>query len=512
MYIEPNSTIKICKNVPLDNTYKNTLYFANKLSQENFFTSKTKHNLAKQSYQRVVKGKMRVEIKSEDLYDCNYLCFQNTSFGLKWFYCFITDVEYVNNETSEITFEIDVMQTYFFDTTLKECFVEREHSATDNIGDNILPEPVDVGEYIFNDYTPLDHTIRDFYIVVAIVDVKGGSQGELYDGIYSGAELWVFKNKDVQGVDKFLDGYSEKPESVISIYMVPKILISGNIPDGGMKLPYGEGAAGANYDLQPINGTELLDGYTPRNKKLYTYPYHFLSIDNASGSSLCLRYEFFNNLTPSLMLRGCITQPVSIVLYLRNYKNFNTLTGEYIEEIHTESLSLTSYPVCSWNNDSFTQFLGKEGFPLIVKNLASMGVGNEIGAITNTLTSVYKASVSADVMRGSLNNGNVNCANNRQQFYTARCSVNKHYAKAIDDYFTMFGYTCKRVKVPGITNRSRWNYVKTKNCCVQSNAPVDDVKKICEIYDAGITFWITNVSDFEVGNYNFDNTPTGSGV
>ena len=512
MYIEPNSTIKICKNVPLDNTYKNTLYFANKLTQENFFTSKTKHNLAKQSYQRVVKGKMRVEIKSEDLYDCNYLCFQNTSFGLKWFYCFITDVEYVNNETSEITFEIDVMQTYFFDTTLKECFVEREHSATDNIGDNILPEPVDIGEYIYNDYTPLDLTIREFYTVVAVVDVKGGSQGEIYDRIYSGAELWAFNNNDVQGIDLFLDKYVEKPESIVSIYVVPKILLTTEVADGGTKLPYGAGGGGANYNLSPINGTEVLDGYTPRNKKLYTYPYNFLCVDNASGSSLCLRYEFFQNLTPTLRLRGCITQPVSITLTPQNYKNFKTVTGEYNDDIYTESVSLTSYPTCSWNNDSFMQFLGKEGFPLIVKNLASMSTGNEIGAITNTLTSVYKASVSADVMRGSLNNGGVNCANGTQQFYMSRCSVNKHYAKVIDDYFTMFGYTCKRVKVPGITNRSRWNYIKTKNCCVQSNAPVDDVNKICEIYDNGITFWMTSVSDFEVGNYNFANTPTGSGV
>lgn len=59
---------------------------------------------------------MRVEKKAEDLYDCNYLAFQNTSFGSKWFYAFITSVEYVNNITSEITFEIDVLQTYFLTT------------------------------------------------------------------------------------------------------------------------------------------------------------------------------------------------------------------------------------------------------------------------------------------------------------------------------------------------------------------------------------------------------------
>ena len=66
--------------------------------------------------------------------------FQNTSFGIKWFYAFITNVEYINNETSEITIEIDVMQTWHFDYTVNQCFVEREMAATDDIGGNLVPE------------------------------------------------------------------------------------------------------------------------------------------------------------------------------------------------------------------------------------------------------------------------------------------------------------------------------------------------------------------------------------
>lgn len=48
-----------------------------------------------------------VGINAENLYDCNYIMFQNASFGTKWFYAFITSVAYENNETSRITMEID---------------------------------------------------------------------------------------------------------------------------------------------------------------------------------------------------------------------------------------------------------------------------------------------------------------------------------------------------------------------------------------------------------------------
>ena len=159
MYIEPNSVIKIYNNIPLDNTYEHTIFFKNLSEQNAYFhpidAPKAKYVLSAQSYQRVVKGSMRVEKKAEDLYDCNYLAFQNTSFGSKWFYAFITSVEYVNNITSEITFEIDVLQTYFFNYTMKKCFVEREHSTTDVIGENILPEPLATGEYVYDKYEPL---------------------------------------------------------------------------------------------------------------------------------------------------------------------------------------------------------------------------------------------------------------------------------------------------------------------------------------------------------------------
>ena len=148
MYIEPNSKIRIMHNVPLDNTYNHTVLFANLEAQQAYFSSigVVKHTLDSQSYQRVVKGKMRIEIKAEDLYDCNYLSFQNTNFGNKWFYAFITSVEYVNNITSEIEFELDEWQTYQFDITVGQCFVEREHVTNDAIGANTIAEPVDCPE------------------------------------------------------------------------------------------------------------------------------------------------------------------------------------------------------------------------------------------------------------------------------------------------------------------------------------------------------------------------------
>ena len=170
MLIEPSTNIRLLKNVPLDNTYRHTFYFmANaegKTSQINTFMSYTKYNLTNQMYQRVNKGVARVALKAEDIYDCNYMMFQNTNFGNKWFFAFITSVEYVNNTVSEIAFEIDVMQTWYFDYELKECFVEREHSVTDEVGDSLTDEPVELGSIVCSSILTTD-LFNDYMAVVA---------------------------------------------------------------------------------------------------------------------------------------------------------------------------------------------------------------------------------------------------------------------------------------------------------------------------------------------------------
>ena len=115
MYIQPNSTIRLLTGIPLDNTYAHTIYFANKNAQAEYFASKTKTGCTfnAQTYQRVNKGTMRLQVLADDIYDCNYLMFKNTSYGDRWFYAFITSIEYVSNIVSEISYEIDVMQTWF---------------------------------------------------------------------------------------------------------------------------------------------------------------------------------------------------------------------------------------------------------------------------------------------------------------------------------------------------------------------------------------------------------------
>lgn len=558
MYIEPSTNIKLLHNVPLDTTYDHTIYFEDGLSQYNYFSNLTKYDLASYSYQRVRRGYARVGIVADNLYDCNYMMFRNINFGQKWFYAFIKSVEYINNECSEIQFEIDVMQTWLFDFTLDQCFIERNHTVTDVPGQNITPEPVECGEYVLNGEYSHPADIDELCVVVGTIDTDGNTvSGKNYGGIYGGLSLRAFYYDDTQGINDYLATFVQKMDNVVTIYTMPVAFLPGADLTGGYDIP---DISGVNLrkivELEPIKAGDQIDHHLPKNNKLYTYPYNYLHVDNASGESLSLRYEFFDGNTPRLKIYGSITQPVKAVCYPAGYKNVPKVEIQGGEKeygaLNTESLSLTNYPLCSWNVDSFQAWIAQNALPIatsligtaigagamfipgIGAGIAGAGVAtstalapqylhsnipmsgggsgveplvqqNAINNITGLLTQGYKASIAADVMKGSINTGNVNCSSRRQDFWVGRMSITQQYAEMIDDFFTRYGYAIHAIGVPNISSRPHWNYIKTVGCTVSGSVPCDDMRKICQIFDGGITFW---KNGNEIGNYSLDNSPS----
>lgn len=528
MYIEPNTNIKILKDCPLDTTYDHTIYFDNKTAQTTYFTGLTKYNLVNYTYQRVRKGVARVGIKADNLYDCNYMMFQNTNYGNKWFYAFIKSVEYVNNETSEITFEIDVMQTWMFNYTVDMCFVEREHAVTDGFT-NIQPEPVSLGEPVFNatpspsgdkTYSGLTPVIdlSELCVIFNTIDVTNLGQGRFYDGVYGAGNLTAFLQSDIEGINTFLNSYAQKTDNIIAVYMCPRWIISETVTAGGTVLTDTQISKHLDITFALQSTLESVGGYVPKNKKLFTYPFNYMVVTNGAGQSMSLRYEYFTGGRPALRINGCITQPVQMLLRPKNYKGS--------DECFTENLTVTDFPMCSWAIDGYQAFIAQTAIPTGVSLLGNIaggglvagltgGVGAAVamgstagGAISNIgslLSQGYKAAVGNDVSKGSYSSSNANVSQKTNQFYWGRMSCNASYAEVIDGFFNRYGYATNRVKHPNTHSRPHWNYVKTQGCTLTGSVPADDMKKLCSIYDAGVTFW---KNGSEIGNYSLDNRPS----
>lgn len=534
MVIAPNSTILLYSALPIDSSYDNTLYFETLSAQTAFFTSPNnqwfKRKFELNTYQRVNSGVFEAKCLADDIYDVNYMAFQNTNYGNKWFYAFIDTIEYVNNGNTRITYTIDVIQSYFFDADLEYCFVEREHSASDVIGEHILPEPLSCGEYVFTDYSPVTE-LRDSAIICATVDVINNTvNGNRYDRIYGGLTLTAFKNDSsgASALNTFIKSFVDagRPDAVQQIYVVPLMTVqldSEHPLENNTTLGGTDTGTFKNKAFTSANNLTNIDGYYPvKNKKLFTYPFNYFHVDDGDGNGLALRYEFFDSVTPRLQISCGVSLPIQACCYPLGYKGL-PYSGSGIGENYpllTEKLTLASYPLCSWNYDTYQAWIAQNAIPMVLGAMAtpySIGIAsqypqgyigaNKLGGVAGILTTVYKASILADTCRGNIESGNNNFTMNRMTFNTARCHITAEQAESFDMFFTKYGYACNKVKVPNRSARPKWNYVKTNGCEIRGSCPAESIKKICEIYDNGITFW-KNAS--EVGRYYLDNSPTAN--
>lgn len=499
MYIAPNSTVMVLRGVRLDSSYQNTIHFNSSTEQSSFFSSKVKYTFSGCTYLRK-ENVIRVDTIADNLYDCNYLMFQNTSYGNKWFYAFILNVAYVNNQTAEITYQIDVMQTWHFDYQVLPSFVEREHVAGDKPGDNLVPDNLELGEYIVDDFDGTGHLGRYSIVVAATFneDYDNVAGGE-YSNIYSGLYYNVFDSGTE--VNDFLEGAGAKVDGVVSIFIMPSDFVSG----------VGDSPTTYEVTKQKLDSGPI-DGYTPRNNKLYTHPYNFLYCTNLNGTSAVFPYEYFSTDDCQFMLAGDMSCNPQVLLVPLNYKGVPTN--------YNEKMGLEGFPQCSYNTDTFKVWLSQTaatlGLGLIsdsatavagaVTGNVPMAVGG-VSGIANTLASVYQHAIMPRQARGGQSNSTM-VAMRLKDFAFMHMHIQAEFARIIDDYWDMYGYPVHEVKVPNISTRPHWNYVKTQSVSIVGDVPADDLVQIKSCYNNGITFWRNGN---EVGNYSLDNRVSRQG-
>ena len=505
MTIEPQTNIKLLANVPLDNTYKDTLTFGSLGAQSSYFSGKAKYSFSACRYQRET-GQMYVECNAEDVFDCNYVMFQNANFGSKWFYAFITRIDYLNPKTTAITFEIDVMQTWYYEYTVKECFVEREHVADDSIGANTVPENIEHGPYITTASTSI--TSSDWWVVglySGFVDgqgliaggIRGGTLFPLWFAQWSGLNTGTY-NEIISINQAFAK--AGKADAIIGYAMVPSEFCSLD-----------EGVRRQTIDCAP----RTLE-YTPRNNKLYTFPYTALSIV-CPGQSVNLRYELFNDPNePTMQIVGGFGFNPSVMCRPVDYAGISAAV-EY-------TLTIKDWPLLPWTKNYYENWIAQNKANIAVSTVgnvvkiggglvaaigsggvaAAAGLGaaaSGLSGIISTVQEVYQHSITPDRMEGSAAAGDIMSTAGNNGFYTYCRTIQPEYARIIDDYFDMYGYAVNRVKVPDRSSRPSWNYVKTQNAVITGSCPVDDMAKIRSIFDRGVTFWH---GDY-VGDYSRSN-------
>lgn len=526
-------------SVPLENDYIHTLFFDSAAKQSSYFIGRTFKSYTNFSYQRKDKV-IRIPDHYDILIGCNYVMYKNKAHSDKWYYAFITNMEYINDDRTDITIETDVMQTWLFDYDVKASFVEREHVDFDAAGYHTVPERVELGEYICNRHTKAGYCDeRTMVIVVGATKTSEGEnvKGDLYDNIYSGVKYYTFANNNdgASQLGNFLAAYADAGavDAITCMFLLP--LKATNLKDNH------EVTAGNIIDTQYINGSDAgssintmvdmttgkLDGYEPKNKKLLTYPYRYLLVSNNSGCAVPFQYELFrkseNGITtgidPKFKIESCLCPGGSIRMIPLNYKG--------AERNDEEGINMGKFPVLNWTSDLYTNWLTQNGVNIAIQAASSLvsiaggvallatGAGAVAGAgaiaggvlgISSAVGEVYSHSMQPPQAQGNLNAGDIISASGNNDFHFYDMSIRSEYAVILDNYFTMFGYKVNRVKVPSFLHRENFWYIKTIDVNIDGAIPMEDLRKIKECYNKGITFWSNPAN---IGNYSVSNNCIG---
>jgi hypothetical protein len=553
MAITPNTVVHFL-NVPLENNYKNQIDFTDRATQTAYMISKkieglTFENLTFQRKDNVI----RVPKHIDSLWDVNYVMYQNADHNNRWFYAFVTKMEYINDGRTDVYIETDVWQTWFDRITLKPSFVEREHVEDDTVGKHINGEGLQLGDYVCNFHTKAGYDDGTMKIVVGVTKTPNGDKvrGTSYNGIYSGLRYYSF-NQDLDGIkalENWIKEYSGDGanEAIQCMFLVPRRLVNFNNDDykDGENILYlaspSEYHINHHHEITPgdINVLDYvdinmsrnhLDGYVPKNMKLMTYPYRYLMVSNNNGLAIPFEYEQFYTedenkvrtiIDPKFTVKGCITPGGSIRMIPENYKG--------IETNDEEGINLGKYPALNWTSDYFTNWLTQNGVNIGVSIFsdvvqtglgvagallspatggmsALMGAGAVAGGVTgisNTMGEIYKAYKTPPQSQGNVNCGDVVTASGQNDFHFYDMSIKRQFAEILDNFFEMFGYKVNTVKTPKLRTRPHWNYIKTIDVNIDGRIPQDDLTKVRAMFDNGITFWHdpNNVENYSLNNH-----------
>lgn len=278
---------------------------------------------------------------------------------------FILSTDYVAPGTTQLTLQLDVIQTYQFGVCLGNMFVERGHMGVSNAvfkngvhnlqGQYLrkylnVPEGLDVGDsYVManHEWYPLtDAATFDIgkIIIISSADLAANpgtvdnpnlnvADGQNADGIPSGCNVYSMTLSTFKAVLNAMKEKSWVAQCIQSVSTFPARLLSAGTDvqlfgDSGitmqflgetdtLELPLKTYATTGNIYQQLSNGVP--DGYHGLYKA-YTYPYSVIELTAYNGNSVFVKPELVYGNTLALTVIGCAVAPFArIGVFPTNY-------------------------------------------------------------------------------------------------------------------------------------------------------------------------------------------------
>lgn len=522
--VQPQTEIYLASGIEWDNNYIHVRAFSSATDLLNHVISKLpddKFHIQNSAPVRTGNLTVRIEANEAVAMKLNYMAFRNMPYDSTWHFAFINNVTWLSADSVSIDFELDIFSECFYTTNFKPCFVERMHipKAQDVAGANVVPDDIETGVMECYHHTYIDLGVP--YLGLYVTELVQAGDETVYthylNNMYSGLYYTAYKMEnelDAKTVDALLLKYQGKEDAINNMVMFPGVCVPSE--DGGFTT------------LTHSSQIDLNFGYSPKNQKLFTYPYVYCTLDDNGGNVVNYKPELFSGNNWEFKVTGCAVSMPQVMVRPTNYCG--------IDDNFQHGFVISNFPICAWSYDTYKAWIAQNKNSLALsKEVAYRSIGQ--GFITGGMTlagSIATGSIVGGAIAGQqVGNALVSGVNQIQQLEatkqdkdflpaTARGKINVEnirfamgldrvdlYAmrpklsmcKVIDDYWTAFGYPIHEITTPQINSRSSWNYVKTVDCAFTADAEMNILSRYRDIFNKGVTIWHTN----DIGNYNLSN-------
>ena len=353
-----NTLITLYKTRRIDATYQNIWAFRNAEERNAWLTSKDYVLFQDCKYWKYGEP-IKVEIPFSDAFDYDYVKIINNSSDAskqKTYYCFITNRAYVSDNLTIMYIDVDIVQTWYFNSDGTPCWAKNamiaKSTATINPPRGTASDFPAVQPICSNLITGGTEYGVVIYSSINLTNLNSPSYtSAIIDGQYTAAPPYVML-ADVTAISNIITSLNNKgyTDAISGIYMFPLVYCDRSILTNTPRIPPGEFYA---TEVVTINQPSKCDGYTPVNNVLLGYDYSYITINNGTGEVVKYRYEDFDG-SPEFGFRLCLAGgSPSVVCYPRNY-----ITSDIDERIQIAQ-KITVPVSCSYLNDSYKIWLAQ---------------------------------------------------------------------------------------------------------------------------------------------------------
>ena len=358
----PNTTITLCK-VPWNTDYRDVVRFANETALNTYLSTQAGPSITLPGASYVKFGRpISIDLDFSIAQQYNYVRVHNPAQPVngsmpQYFYYFIGDVAYGAPNTTHLSLQLDVFQTFIYTTRFGNCYIDKGHIGIansrgfDNYGrDNLTnPEGLDIG----GEYAIIKQYTREIANAVPSSSIAGASnfkvmvvstydltadpgtvdkpsrikaKGNSMNNLPNGAGIYLFQDKSI--FETFLEDYKDFPwvtEGIISITAIPKLWYQS--PGDFVKLPKSSalveipkaGRVAREKTAMANNWRGTIRSVMPYRyrhlDKFLTFPYMLLELTSYAGNPVIIKPESWADSNATVIEIGHLAPPAQRIIF-----------------------------------------------------------------------------------------------------------------------------------------------------------------------------------------------------